>query len=70
MHPEEKNLAIADDHVRFLDARPAAADRLHLPALQRDARFQLLFYEVVMKGLLVGDDAHGAVSQVIKVREC
>ena len=44
--------------------RAAGADRLHLPALEHDPRLVALLDEVVVEGLAVFDDRHGADSSM------
>ena len=38
---DEDDLAVLDDDVGFLDLRAPGADRLHLPAVERDARLRI-----------------------------
>jgi hypothetical protein len=69
--PKRKTSPLTDDDIGFLDIRPAGTDRFHLPALEGDPGLELLFDEVIMKGLLVGDDAHGTVlGRCVRVGEC
>lgn len=56
---EQIDLALFDDHVGFLELHPPGADRLHLPAFEGHARLETLFDEIIVKRLLVVDNAHG-----------
>ena len=56
--PIRNDLAVAHDDIRFLELHAAGTDRLDLPAFQRQAGFEALLDEVVVKRLAVLDDAH------------
>ena len=59
MGADQEELRAAHHHVGFGDARAAAADRLHLPALEHDPGLVALLDEVVVEGFAVFDDRHG-----------
>jgi hypothetical protein len=47
------------DDVGVGNLNPAGADRLDLPAFERQSRLEALLDELVVKGLAVLDDGHG-----------
>src|SRR5690606_29429921 len=60
---EQEHLAIADDGVAFADVGAAGADRLELPALQRQPCLQAVLQVVLMpRALVEGDGAAGGLS--------
>ena len=58
--PKQPQLAISNDHVRFLNLGPAGTDRLDFPTLEDEARFVAFLDKVVVIGLAVFDDRHVA----------
>ena len=56
---DQHDLAVLDDDVGFLQLRAPGADRLDLPALERESRLEFLLDEIVVIGFFVFDDAHG-----------
>src|SRR6185295_4396890 len=58
MRAEQNDLAALDDDVGFLQLCAPGADRLDLPALQREARLEFLLDEIVVIGFFVFYDAH------------
>ncbi len=58
--PTRKTSPALEDDVRFLQLRTPGADRLHLPALEREAGLVPFLDEVVVEGLAILDDAHRA----------
>ena len=65
---DQHDLAVLDDDVGFLDLRATGAYRLHLPAVERDARFEFLLDEVVVIGFSVLDDAHDTCQSAASLR--
>jgi hypothetical protein len=57
---DEEDLLARDHHVGFLELRAPGADRLDLPSLEREPGLMALLDEVVVLGLAVLDDRHGA----------
>src|SRR5690348_11675620 len=57
MGADEEDFAVAYDDVGFLDLRAARPDRLHLPAMQRQPRFEALLDEIIVERFSVFDDA-------------
>jgi hypothetical protein len=55
---DQKQLFALDDDVALADLRPAAADRLDLPAFERDACLVALLDEVIVERLAVLHDGH------------
>ena len=58
MHAEQEDFAIAYDYVGFLDVCPSSPNCLDFPSFEADPGLESFFDEIVMKSLLVGDDAH------------
>jgi len=55
---DQQDLAVLDDDVGFLELRPTRADRLHLPASEREAGLEAFLDKIVVKRLAVFDDTH------------
>ena len=57
---DQKEFFAFDDDIGLLDLHVAGADRLDFPALEHHAGLETFFDEIVVKSLLVLDDAHCA----------
>src|SRR5690348_13646017 len=58
MRADQHEPSVLDDHIRLLEIRATAADRLHFPAFERNPGLEALLDKIVVKGLTVLDDAH------------
>src|ERR1700742_1583372 len=58
MRADQKELAVLDHDIAFLDLRSARAQRLDFPAFEHETGLVALFDEVIEEGFSVVDDAH------------
>ena len=58
MRADEPKLALAHEDIGVAELNPAGADRLDLPALERQAGLVAFLYEVIMESLAVLCDRH------------
>ena len=68
MAAEQIGFAIFDQHLAFLDLRPAGPQALDFPALQRKTGFIVLLDKVIVERLFVPDD--GVVGGLFLAHEC
>lgn len=58
MHPDDVQLAIANNDVALLDLHPSGANSLNLPAFENQTGLEAVFDEVVVKRFAIIDNAH------------